>query len=290
MVIKLPPIDNRKKTCPSGQHLENGVCVPDVKPEKEKLPVADGKETPIEEEFIEREGKFFKVGAREKAELMRRGKLTQEEAFPVQAARTEELAQQVGQVPEVGEIPMLPTDIISLEQAAKSALALTLAGVAGGAAVGAVGGAPIGGVGAVPGAIIGAIVGGLSTFIGGFRANLESQRKDMQAGESANLRKQEQNMLKIVMNVNRGGDPVQSLGFFNSQMSLIDENYARLKMKTSDDLSLWLGLDGHPQMERYEVFYSAGGMHDILTAQMQEAILNPDPNRILIGLADIEEE
>ena len=267
MVIKWPAIDKRKKK-------EEEVI---VKPKAPKTPaVIKDKGTPIEETFIKKGGEFFRVGEREKAELMRRGKLTPEEALPIQAETRAEQARQVGQVEPVTDIPMLPTDVLSYGQAAKSALGLTAAGVAGGAAVGAVGGAPIGGVGAIPGAIIGATVGGISTFIGGFRANLKQQRKDMLSGESANIRKQEQNMLKLVMDVNRGGDPARNLEYFNDQLTLVDENHARLKLKTTDDLSLWLGEDGHTQMERYEVFNSSGGMRDILISQMRDAIRNPN--------------
>ena len=71
MVIRLPPI-GEKKTCPTGQHLENGVCVPDVKPEKEKL--APKPKPPITDKgrkvaFVEKEGKQFVLPAREEPEL-----------------------------------------------------------------------------------------------------------------------------------------------------------------------------------------------------------------------------
>ena len=49
-----------------------------------------------------------------------------------------------------------------------------------------------------------------------------------------------------------------------------------------------LGEDGKRQMEKYEVFYSAGGMRDILVMQMQQAILNPDPNKQLMGLNEAQ--
>jgi len=228
--------------------------------------------------------------------IQEREGLVGEKALPVisevaaQKARLTPFAEQVGVTPPIGEVS---PDELSYEQAAKSALGLTAAGVVGGAATGAAAGL-IGGPAApvtVPAAaIIGAVVGGLSTFIGGFRGNLKTQRKDMLAGESANIRKQEQNMLKLVMDVNRGGDPVRNLGYFNDQMALINENHERLKLETSDSLSKWLGEDGHTQLERYEVFYSPGGMRDILVAQMQDAILNPDPNKILTSLSDIEDE
>ncbi len=196
-----------------------------------------------------------------------------------------ELAQQVGQAAQITPdeiakmspeqlkqfqegIPMRPSDVMSYEQAWKSALAGAGIGAAAGVGLGLF----TGGVASIPLAILGAI-GGFAT---GFFSNIGAQRADMLKGESANVRKQEQNMLKLVMDVNRGGDPARNLEFFNSQMALISENFARLHMKSNDELSLWLGDDGHIQLERYEVFYSPGGMRDILTAQMRDALANPN--------------
>ena len=232
--------------------------------------------------FIERGGEQFVLPRLEIEELGRRGKLRPGETLAEQAEarkqaeakiRQEELARQAGVIPPVTDIPMLPTDVLSFEQAAKSALASTGTGAAVGA--GLAGAALATGVGAplAPFILIGgAIVG----FVAGFRANLKTQRADMLSGEAANVRKQEQNMLKLVMDVNRGGDPARNLEFFNSQLSLVSENYARLHLKSNDELSLWLGEDGHTQLERYELFYSTGGMRDILTSQMGDAIRNPN--------------
>jgi len=212
------------------------------------------------------------------------------EPTPAGAVETEDLLRQkqaeaialkIGQIELTGDVEK---DKLSYEQAIKSSLTSTAAGAAGGLAVGLAGGpaAPI----TVP---IGVAVGSIAGFLRGFRANLKTQRADMLKGEASNLLKQEQNLLKIVMNTNQGGDATQNLDYFNEQLSLIAENHARLKLETSDNPSLWLGEDGKRQMEKFEAFYTEGGMHDILVMQMQQAVLNPDPNKSLMGIGSLME-
>ena len=225
---------------------------------------------------------FLGLSPKEVASIQQKEKITDMPTIQeaAQLERTKELAGQVGQVPPPGA-PI--ADILDYEQAAKSALGLTAAGIAGGAATGAAAGL-IGGPAApitVPAAAaIGGVVGGVSTFVAGFRSNLKTQRKDMLTGEAANIRKIESNMLKHIMNVDKGGDPYEWLDMFNEQMSIANENYERLNLETTDDLSLWLGEDGKTQMEKYEIFYSPGGGRDLLNLQMQEAIRSPNPNRV----------
>ena len=282
MVIRLPPIDTRKKTCPTGQHLENGVCVPDVKPEKEKL--APKPKPPITDKgrkvaFVEKEGKQFVLPAREEPEL----RSIQEEERKQAALRleTEALAQQVGQVPPPGA-PI--ADVLDYEQAVKSAIAglgpAVVTGAGAGLAAGLATAGPTAGLSVPVGVAIGTTAGLISGFIAGFKSNLKIQRKDMLTGEATNIRKIESNMLKHIMNVDKGGDPYEWLEMFNDQMSIADENNARLTLETTDDLSLWLGEDGKTQMEKYEIFYSDGGARDLLILQMQEAIRSPNPNRV----------
>lgn len=200
------------------------------------------------------------------------------------------IAGQVGQT-ELGNIEQ---ENISFEQATKSGLGATIPGIAGGAVGGALTGAAVGAAGGpaapvtVPiAAIGGAIIGGVGTFIAGFRSNLKTQRKDIVKGDAITLLKAEQNLLKIVMNTNKGSEPTEMLEMFNEQMSLIDQNYARIQLETSDDLSKWLGEDGHKQLQKFQDFNSPGGAREFLVTTMQEAVLNPDPNKILIGFNNI---
>jgi len=179
-------------------------------------------------------------------------------------------------------------DKLSYEQAFKSALstagvsAASAATIAGGAALlsPAAPAAPLIAAGA-------AGVVGVAGFIAAFRSNLKTQRTDMVKGESQNLMKTEQNMLKQVMLMNQlprlGGstdDLVEIKTMFDEQMALTDENHERLILETNDDLSKWLGEDGHKQLEKYENFNNPGGMREILIKQMTLAINSPDLGRI----------
>jgi len=210
-----------------------------------------------------------------------------------EAAQAEQIQKLAGGVGATGPIGTPTADKISYEQAAKSALGLTAAGIAGGAVTGAAAGllpaAATAGISVPLGAVIGGAVGGVSTFVAGFRGNIKAQRGDILSGESANIRKQEQNLLKIVMDTNQGGDPQRNLGYFNEQLSIIDQNHANLKLQTTDSLSFWLGEDGHVELERYATFNTPGGMRDILIGQMQQALLTPDPSKI-VNFADVEAE
>ena len=236
---------------------------------------------------------YFGLNTEDIANILKQQGIKPED-FPTIAESAEtvgiqRLAEGVG---ATGPINPPTADLLSYEQAAKSALGLTAAGISGGAAAGAAAGligGPASPVTVPAGAVVGAIVGGVSTFVAGFRSNLKTQRRDILSGESTNLRKQEQNLLKIVMDTNQGGDPTRNLGYFNEQLSIIDQNYANLKLQTTDSLSLWLGEDGHVELERYATFNAPGGMRDILIAQMQQALLTPDPSKI-VNFAEVEEE
>jgi len=213
-----------------------------------------------------------------KTEILPETAATQESAVQGEQARFQEvLSAELGKVTFTGDVEK---DKISYEQAWKSALATSGAGAVGAAAVGAVGGGPVG-------AVVGGVAGAIGGFILGFKNNLKTQRTDMVKGEQQNLMKTEQNMLKQVMLMNQlprlGGntdDMVEIRTMFDEQMAITDENYKRLKMETDDDLSKWLGEDGHKQLEKYSTFNSPGGMREILVAQMELAINSPDLGRL----------
>lgn len=191
----------------------------------------------------------------------------------------ERLAPQVGQVGEVTPQPTSP----DYEQAVKSSLGATASGVVGGAATGAVAGAIGGaGVGAIPGALLGGVAGGIGTFLTSFRSNLKSQTTGELAARKTDVTTLTTNMRNIISDTNANpGNAMQNLELFNTQLTLMEQKQAELKMTTDAELSKFLGEDGTPQLERYELFYAPGGIRDILVAQMQQAILNPDPNQVV---------
>lgn len=241
---------------------------------------------------------FAGPGAAKERELQAEalGISEQERVATRAAARAEELTPAI--ISEIGKIKLIgdiEKDKLSYEQAIKSALATAGAGAVGTATVAGAAGLVAGPAAPVTvpvAAGLGAIAGAVGGFLLGFKSNLQAQRKDMLKGEAANLMKQEQNMLKLIMETNKYGNYPVTLTYFNAQMSLAQENYGRLKAETTDDLSLWLGEDGHKQLEKYETFYSEGGMRDILVMQMNNAVAAPDPskNDLLQTYLDISEK
>lgn len=230
------------------------------------------------------EERFELAAGRAKAAGIKPPILTPEGQFvyPEEPPTIEELAM-AKEVGKLGPSKPIFKDILDIEQAKKSALAATVGGVAGGTAVGLIAGA---GVASIPLAVLGGVAG----FINAYKSNLKTQRKDMLSGEATNLEKISSNLIKLVRNTNAGSKPSKMLELFNAQLSIIDESHSRLKMETSDDLSKWLGEDGKQQLEKFETFYSRGGLREILIIAMQDAILNPDPNKILADLESFEIE
>ena len=237
-----------------------------------------GEDVPKGRVPLERAKEDIRRGIGEREEEIKR-----EEEIEATRPEIEALARTIAEMTFTGDVEI---DRVQIEQAIKSGLAGVLPGLgvglvtAGLATVGTSGAAapftPI---------IIG--LGAFSGFVAGFRGNLKAQRKDMIKGEKLNLQDSSQNLLKIVMNTNKGGDAVTMVDFFNEQLSVIDESHAKLQSITSDDLKNWLGEDGHPQLEKFENFYSKGGLREILVSFMNEAVLNPDPNKDLMGIQDL---
>ena len=190
-------------------------------------------------------------------------------------------AQQLaGQVAPLLPGAVAPTSPIDIQQALTAGAATAVPGAVGGAAVGAI----AGGVGAVPLAGVGAIGG----FITGVVSNLRSQRAGQITAEKFNLQKSEQNMRTLITSVNQGGDPVEATDFFNAQLVRIDQAHSKLKQETQSDLNKFLGKDGTPELEKFENFYSFGGSKDVLVGQFTQAIISPDPTKLLIFPSDLE--
>ena len=234
--------------------------------------------------------------ARERGELARTLEIQQQDIIKSeQAEQAKESAVDINVIIEQAKANVVPTgdverDKLSFEQAIKSALSTAGISAAGSATVGAaagLAGGPLAPITVPTGVLVGGGVGFITGLIGGMRSNLKVQKSDFIKGEVQNLLKTEQNMLKQVMLMNQlprvGGttdDLIEIKTMFDEQMALTDENLELLTLETSDDLSKWLGEDGHKQLEKYKNFNSPGGMRDILIKQMTLAINSPDLGRI----------
>lgn len=146
------------------------------------------------------------------------------------------------------------------------------------AAVGGAAGALIGGgVGAIPGA-----VGG---FIKGAYESIKKQTAENIAVEQYQLSKAERYFKKIVTDTNSGGDPSQNLKDFQSQLDNIDAAHSKLKQIVANKP---LGEDATEQLAEFEYFDAY--VRPYWINEMQQAIYNPNPSKILLTAEDLPTE
>lgn len=193
-----------------------------------------------------------------------------------QAAQRQAVAEQLGQItPE--EQQKSP---ISQEQAVKVGTAGVIPGVIAGAGAGAAAG--LAGGPAAPITIpLGIVAGAAAGFFTGYKANIGAQKKGIIRGQKTNVADAEKNLMFLISIQNQGkGDPVLNQELFNEGLSVIAESYEQLKLDTMDQQALFTGQDGTPQLMKFETFYRTGRDVALIVA-MQEAIINPDPSKVV---------
>lgn len=192
----------------------------------------------------------------------------------------QQLAAGVGQVsPEI--VAQAQPAGVDVSQALGTAATGILPGLAAGAAAGAVGGSLAGGVGAIPGAIIGGGIGAISGFLSGIRSNIKAQRSDLVTIKKRSLTEREQNLNDLILDTNQNpAHASENMQLFNMQLSLIEKDHSTLTQETDEKLDKWLGVDGTPELARYEYFNEIGGAREQLVEEMRTALINPNPNAI----------
>jgi hypothetical protein len=176
---------------------------------------------------------------------------------------------------------------VSIGQALKEGLVQGGTGAAAGAGVGAATGLVTGGALSIPAAAVIGAIGGIGGFIKGTMQSLKRQTKENVAGEFSNLRQARINLKAIISDTNQGGDPIENMVIFQQQLDIIDESYAKLKLI---DQKKPLGEDDTVEMAKFEMFYTAGGARQYLVNEMQQAVYNPNPSKILNTIEDFTEE
>lgn len=207
--------------------------------------------------------------------------LTQVPAATQQVRNLFGLAGQVGELNQ-GPFTQLPPQGTAPDynQAIGAALTSTLAGAAGGAVVGAA----VGGLGAIPGAVI----GGLGGFLSSTRSELKRQRAESIQANSVTLQETSQQLAALITDTNQNPqNAAENLALFNQQMNKVDRAYKQLRIDTNSDLNKFLGETGLPELREYELFNS--GERLILEQQMQTALLNPNPNKNLVTMEQLQE-
>jgi hypothetical protein len=198
-----------------------------------------------------------------------------------------QLAQQIGQQPQ-NPVELAP-EKVNVGQAIASGLTTAAPAALGGALTGAITGAAVGGIGAIPGAIGLGLVGGVGGFLQGVRSNIKNQRSE--AATTAKLAQAdiEQNLRFWITDTNAHPEnAADNLGEFNTQLDLMRAKHAKLYAETKSNVNKFVGEDGTPELERYELFYQPGGARDYLVSQMQIALMNPDPSKNFLTNEDLK--
>jgi len=199
-----------------------------------------------------------------------------------------QLAQQIGQQPQ-NPVELAP-EKVNVGQAIASGLTtaapVAVSGIIGGAVAGGTAGL---GFGAIPGAIGGGLLGGIGGFLQGVRSNIKNQRSE--AATTAKLAQVdiEQNLRALITDTNAHPEnAAENLGLFNSQLDLMRAKHAKLYAETKSNVNKFVGEDGTPELERYELFYQPGGARDYIVSQMQIALMNPDPSKNFLTNEDLK--
>lgn len=193
-----------------------------------------------------------------------------------------ELAGGVGQLnPEIVKAGELSSEI-DIEQALSAGLVTAAPGVVAGGAAGLLGGpgAPI----TVP---LGAGIGAGLGFLQGVKSNIAAQRRGTTSASKQGLADGEKNIRKIITAANKNpADAAEYQNLFNEQLSYIERDYGKLKLDTQGYIKDITGVDGTPELADYQRFYDVS--RDFYIREMQTALLNPDPAKILITPEDLE--
>jgi hypothetical protein len=206
-----------------------------------------------------------------------------------QEAAGQNLAGQVGQLtPQqlalIGQaVPEGASQIQAIGAGLGNVIPYAAGGIAGGAAIGAAAGA---GIGAVPGAVIGGIGGAVGGFTRAYMSNLKSQRSGFIRADTIELSTAKRNLRAIITDTNQNPqNAAENLALFNEQLARVQAAYSKLKLQTKEDLSQYLG-DGTAELAQFEAF-NTGGEKDLYIQRMQIALLNPDPNKVMLSTDDI---
>jgi hypothetical protein len=263
--------------------------------EKQAIIEQSKKERPIiTEKGIFKGGQFFPLSRQELAREQITKPLTQEQIpqttveQELQAAKSQvalELFNKFKGQPLPKEIlaALTPTEIDQYQALATGGFGAG-AGAIGGAITGAVAGSAGAGIGTIPGAAIGLGIGVLQ----GVRSNIGNQISGEILARKIELSEGEANLRTIISDINSGGNPIQDTELFFKNVVRIRIAHERLKLDTQRDLAKFTGKDGTPELARYRIFFDQ--TLPLLERELEQSLLNPNPNKILVTQEEISEE
>lgn len=193
----------------------------------------------------------------------------------VQAQQAQSLINQqiAGEVGVLDSSMTQPTEPQPLDfrQALNVALAAGTAGATTGAITGLAAGGPAG-------AAIGGLGAGITSAIGGAYTNLRSQSAEGTARAYTEFSQFNKALSTTIDAVNAGiADPSDAQIEFNLQLAAIDKAQGELKLRKMREG--YLGAKMEQKLKEMEIFNTSGDRANRI-AEMQDAILNPNPNKI----------
>jgi len=161
--------------------------------------------------------------------------------------------------------------------------ALQFGAIAGGAALVSGVGAPV----AIPAAIVGAAFGAIKSFYSGVTGSIKAQKGDLISGKRTELKQRQRSLQNYISAANANPASADEMTVaFNTELSLIRKDYNTLNKEANEDLTLFGGQDGTPQLIAYEIFFES--IEPSLVLRMEQAILKPDPTRAYLTVEDLE--
>ncbi len=177
-----------------------------------------------------------------------------------------------------------PSDIDAYQAIAAG----TTSGLMGGGGAGLLRGAL--GIGARAGIGLGAAAGigaGLGV-LQGVKSNIASQIEGNIAASTIQIRRGEQNLRMIITDINSGGNMITNTNLFFENLAALQKSHTQLKLDTQRNLADFTGKKGIPELARYEIFFEQ--TLPLLERELAQAIVNPNPNKILVDASDFEAE
>lgn len=132
-------------------------------------------------------------------------------------------------------------------------------------------------------AVLGA--GFVATSLFSTVSTLKSQFNENIQAEVSNVGQGTRN-LKAIVATTTPENADEQIALFQHQLNRIDEANSNLYLTTRTDTAKFLGKEGKPELEKFEIFNEPGGQRDLLIRAMQIKVTGGDPSALLAQIQD----
>lgn len=124
----------------------------------------------------------------------------------------------------------------------------------------------------------------IASFVAGVRDNIKTQMSQGIMATGGDLNSLKKNMRSAVTDLNTGGNPATAIDLYYQNLNQIKINQAQLRIDAKSFLSTITGEKAVLELDDYELFLSKTLPY--LDNELQQAVLNPNPNKILVDSTD----